>query len=309
MAARATRSASRKARLTEAVATGPLGALSHDELGVIVDGLADPLQPVVAVALSSTCLGLRTPLQAALEVLKERHARAAALYRKVGCWDPVTRNDVTFAELGNSERLYLYDKRLVASDLTTVGMILRTCWLPKLKAIDLCHNFFGNSGMQTLCESLDRGAVPSLRSLTLTLNSIGPVGAEAFAAALRRGALPNLENLILQMNYTLGNQGAAALAAPLRKLTALKWLELSTCAIGDEGVASLVADLGKDDFKSLKKLHLARNPISDAGPLVAALDRGALPCLEEVVVSAGQSAADAAVAAALARARARRAAA
>ena len=43
MAARATRSASRKARRTEAVATGPLGALSHDELGVIVDGLVDPL--------------------------------------------------------------------------------------------------------------------------------------------------------------------------------------------------------------------------------------------------------------------------
>ena len=39
MATRATRSASRKARLTEAVATGPLGALSHDELGVIIDGL------------------------------------------------------------------------------------------------------------------------------------------------------------------------------------------------------------------------------------------------------------------------------
>ena len=51
MAARATRSASRKARITEAVATGPLGALSHDELGVIVDGLADPLKPVVADAL------------------------------------------------------------------------------------------------------------------------------------------------------------------------------------------------------------------------------------------------------------------
>jgi len=66
--ARATRSASRKARVTEAVATGPLGALSHDELGVIFDGLADPLQPGVAVALSSTCLGLRTPLRAALEV-------------------------------------------------------------------------------------------------------------------------------------------------------------------------------------------------------------------------------------------------
>ena len=87
MAARATRSASRAARLTEAVATGPLGALSHDELGVVFDGLADPLQPVVAVALSSTCLGLRTPLRAALEVLKKQHeSSAAALCRSAARW-------------------------------------------------------------------------------------------------------------------------------------------------------------------------------------------------------------------------------
>ena len=83
MGTRKTRSASRAARRAEAVATGPLGALSHDELGIIFDGLADPLEPAVAVALSSTCLGLRTPLRAGLEVLKERHARAAALCRKV----------------------------------------------------------------------------------------------------------------------------------------------------------------------------------------------------------------------------------
>ena len=70
-----------------AVATGPLGALSHDELGVIFDGLADPLQPDVAVAFSSTCRGLRTPLQAALEVLQERHARAVALCRKGSYYD------------------------------------------------------------------------------------------------------------------------------------------------------------------------------------------------------------------------------
>ena len=42
-----TRSASHAARLTEAVATGPLSALSHDELGVVFDGLANPLHPVV----------------------------------------------------------------------------------------------------------------------------------------------------------------------------------------------------------------------------------------------------------------------
>ena len=63
MAARATRSTSRAARLTEAVATGPLGALSHDELGVVFDGLADPLQPVVVVAFSSTELGERLDIR------------------------------------------------------------------------------------------------------------------------------------------------------------------------------------------------------------------------------------------------------
>ena len=49
MATRVTRSSTRAAKASrsaydsEAVATGPLGALSHDELGVIFDGLADLL--------------------------------------------------------------------------------------------------------------------------------------------------------------------------------------------------------------------------------------------------------------------------
>ena len=60
--------------------------LSHDELGAIVDGLANPLQPVVAVALSSTCKGLRTPLQAALKVLRQQHRSAKSLCFKLGVW-------------------------------------------------------------------------------------------------------------------------------------------------------------------------------------------------------------------------------
>ena len=128
MATRATRSASRAARLTEAVATGPLGVLSHDELGVIFDGLADPLQPVVAVALSSTCLGLRTPLQAALKVLGERHARAAALCHKVHMpWSPCN-----CAALRDAETLHWSHKGLTADDAEVLGMILRTNGLKKL---------------------------------------------------------------------------------------------------------------------------------------------------------------------------------
>jgi len=53
--------------------------ISHDELGVIFDGLADPWHPLYAVALSSTCKRLRTPMRAALEVLAEQHERAMKL--------------------------------------------------------------------------------------------------------------------------------------------------------------------------------------------------------------------------------------
>ena len=275
MAARATRSASRAARVAEAVATGPLGALSHDELGVIFDGLADPLEPVVAVALSSTCLGLRTPLRAALEVLKERHGRAVALCRKVG-W--------SCAELRGAEQLNwaveAWVEGLTAADMATLAMILRTNGLPRLQRLNLECNELGDAGVQAFCEGLGHGTLPSYHTLFLGGNNIGPVGAEAVAAALRRGAMSKLVTLSLLGN-PLGNQGVAALAAPLRTMPALKQLTLNHCEIGDEGVASLVYNLGKDDFKALETLYIGCNYMTDAGitTLAAALDAGGLPAL------------------------------
>ena len=273
MAARATRSASRKARVAEAVATGPLGALSHDELGVIFDGLADPLQPVVAVALSSTCLGLRTPLRAALEVLKERHEKVVALCRKVhtpGC-----------AALRDADELDWYDKGLTADDMATLAMILRSNGLPRLKLLVLFDNDFGDAGVQALCAGQGPGSAPALRALNLLRTGFGPLGAEALAAALRRGAMPRLAAVVLGGN-PIGNQGMAALAAPLRTIPALVVLNLAQCGIGDEGVASLLGDLGKEDFKNLIQLHLWDNTITDVGVarLAAVIEAGGLPQLE-----------------------------
>jgi len=283
MAARATRSASRRSAVASSSDDASrclLHALSHDELGVIVDGLADPLQPVVAVAFSSTCLGLRTPLLAALEVLKERHARAVALCRKL---------ETSCAALRDAEELMGYGKELTADHLATLGTLLSK-WLPRLKELYVYENGFGDAGMQALCEGLGRGDAPSLRGLNLGDDKIGPVGAEALAAALRRGAMPKLKVMNFSFN-SLGNQGVVALAAPLRSLAALEHLYLVNCGIGDEGVASLVANLGKDDFKALKMLFLDTNAITDAGCATLARVRdapntNALPRLATLSLSA-----------------------
>ena len=80
--ARTRAKARRAAAHLAAVATGPLGALSHDEVGVVFEALAEPLEPHVAVALASTCHGLRAPTAAALAELRRRHEAVKALCAK-----------------------------------------------------------------------------------------------------------------------------------------------------------------------------------------------------------------------------------
>ena len=302
MAARATRSASRAASSDDDSERCLLLALSHDELGVIVDGLADPLEPVVAVAFSSTCKGLRTPLQAALEVLRQRHARAVALCRKLQrARSQLRDSETSCAQLRDAVQLLWDNKGLTAAEMATLGMVLRTNGLPRLQRLHLHCNGgrkpqkwsppsgLGDAGVQALCDGLGRGAAPSLHTLVISHNKFGPVGAESLAAALRRGAMPKLEQLHLAGN-PIGNQGVAALAEPLRKLVALQRLSLDGCGIGDEGVTSLLADLGKDDFQVLEILDLARydsnNLLTDKAfaTLASALNEGSMPKLTELRV-------------------------
>ena len=201
--------------------------------------------------------------------------------------------------LRSAEVLDWHYKDLTADDIATLGMILRTSELPRLQVLDLGVNGLGDAGMQALCEGLGQGAALSLRHLCLGANKFGPAGAEALAAALGRGALPKLDNAYLNGN-PIGNQGAAVLAASLRTLPALTELWIGNCEIGDKGVASLVANLGKDDFKKLEHLFLCRNKITDVGlaTLFTALDAGGLPHLrvgDEEFFLGGNPASDSAV--------------
>ena len=256
--ARTTRSATRAARVTEAVATGPLGALSHDELGVIFDGLANPLQPDVAVALSSVCLGLRTPLEAPLVLLEKEHSKARALCKKT---------DMTCEELRTVRtvgRVEWTSKGLNVEDLTTLGTLLDK-WLPQIRDLNLrfCDN--GDECIQGLCEGLGRSSSSvSIVRLHLHSSGIGSAGAGALAATFLRGALPMLEYLDLSFN-PLGNQGVAALAAPLRRLLRLTKLILVKCEIGDDGIKSLFGGVDKEDFKALRMFLLGWNRITDTG--------------------------------------------
>ena len=61
-----------------------LNHLNDDELEVIALALTDLLAPRVAVALASTCKGLRAPTAAVVAELRQRHEAARALCRKAG---------------------------------------------------------------------------------------------------------------------------------------------------------------------------------------------------------------------------------
>ena len=259
-----------------AVATGPLGALSHDELGVIFNGLADPVDPGVAVALLSTCKGLRTPLRPALrEALRPMFKRVVELCLKVR---------VHWWELRTAESLgWHFNPTLTSDDLATLNMILRINGLPRLKTINLGWCGLSAGSIQVLCEGLGRGAAPSLEWLNLSDNQLGRAGTEAVAAALSRGAMPRLQKLVLNGNH-IGDEGLAALAAPLRKLPALKDLELTACGFSDEGFASLVADIDTSHFRTLVRLLMHQNQLAAATcyKLTAAINSGALPALKEL---------------------------
>ena len=56
--------------------------LSDDEIEVVFGALAESLAPHVAVALASTCHGLRAPTAAALVELRRRHEAVKALCAK-----------------------------------------------------------------------------------------------------------------------------------------------------------------------------------------------------------------------------------
>ena len=275
--------------------------LEDDLLSIIFGQLCNPLEPRLAVALSSASCGLQALTQALRQQLKADHEAAAALCLKLGM-----RGSASLAELGmrstflpfrsckelhEAKLIHWYDKGLSATDLATLGTLGSV--LPALEMLGLHEPTAGPGAFQRLAEGLGAGALPAVTFLSIRITHVGDAGASALAAALVRGALPRLKTLQLG-EVLIGDAGLVALAPALRRLPALEVLGLTNNPFGDEGLAALVAPLPPvgtlplptGGLKKLKELDLDDTKITEAGcaTLAAALDSGSLPALEKLAL-------------------------
>ena len=154
-----------------------LDGLSDDEIEAIGYLLANPLAPRLAVALSSCSRGLRRALAAPLKELKERRQKAEEL-----CAHVYRCNTLSISCDCDWTHLDWPGRALTAAHMETLGMLLATNGLPKLRCLDLEKNSFGDAGVQSLEGGLGRRALPSLKLLSLAATGIGNAGAAALAS-------------------------------------------------------------------------------------------------------------------------------
>ena len=195
-----------KARAAAAAeATCHLLDLSHDEQSIVTHELCDPLQPLLAVHLSSTAKGLREAMEEQLAELKQQRQGAAALgalYQAAPYatyqGGQQTLHHMSLAQLRDHHELFLgdfYDRPITLAHWRTLGMLVGCGSLPRLAYLAILRDDNGDEGVVSLADGLRRGRLPSLQRLYLVDAQIGPQGATALAPTLTKRALPSLVEL------------------------------------------------------------------------------------------------------------------
>ncbi|KAK3264964.1 hypothetical protein CYMTET_26332 [Cymbomonas tetramitiformis] len=142
-----------------------------------------------------------------------------------------------------------------------------------LEMLGLSGNKIGPDGGRALGAVLREGALPNLQELDLRGNLVAEKGAVAVLGALksasgvsgseREAGLPNLRRLYLQDNYSIGVEGARALAAALIVHGALEEVDLGKSQIGPEGAKALGSALEQN--ATLRTLGLERCAVREDG--------------------------------------------
>ena len=104
-----------------AAATCLLLDLSHDEVSIVTHELCDPLEPLLAVHLSSTAKGLWEAMEEQLAELRQRHAAAAAFaaHLSMSCADLAGARELRMGNWGT-----LYKPPITLAHWTTLGMLV-----------------------------------------------------------------------------------------------------------------------------------------------------------------------------------------
>ena len=279
--------------------------LGDDVLGLILEGLRNPLDPRAAVSLGSVSRRLRALTQELRRQLRADHESVAELCLcTIWCHScgghrltemsgsvPMSCKELREAKTASfrfeistwSERWERWERRSACpalgtlATLGTLGLVLPALEelllteFPGLEAEQLEHRP-PHDGVQQLAVGLGAGALPAVITLITSCMHVGDAGASALGAALGRGALPRLKSLTLQA-AAIGDAGLVALAPAVWGLPALEELGLQHNPFSDEGLAALVAPPPPAGALSpptgvltkLKKLDLCATQITDAG--------------------------------------------
>ena len=241
---------------------GGLLTVCDDLLGLIIDVVVDPLAPIDAVALSSTCTRLRTAVPTGRHSAFARCAARAAWLCYTYGWG---------CHVADTERLRQavtllapMDNNRVQDVMTTIAALAR--WLSNLRRLNLCNSWV-DAGMQAMCHELhhQHAQFPWLVHLNVTHSRLGPAGAGALGGALSRGAMPELRELLLDHNKSLGAEGVTSLAGSVRGHPKPTSAGMASVKMGDEGLASLIDNLGAADFKELFLEIRGRNEFTEEG--------------------------------------------
>ena len=288
--------------------------LGGDVLGLILEGLRNPLDPRAAVSLGSVSRRLRALTQELRRQLRADHESVAELCLcTIWCHScgghrltemsgsvPMSCKELREAKTASfrfeistwSERWERWERRSACpalgtlATLGTLGLVL-----PALERLFLVERSgtAGHDGVQRLVVGLGAGALPAVNYLYIGRVHVGDAGASALAAALGRGALPRLKVLALN-SAAIGDAALVALAPALWRRPALESLYFGGNLLGDEGLTALLPPpppagtppLPTGGLKKLKVLYLRGTQITDAGcaALASTLYSGALPALD-----------------------------
>ena len=156
--------------------------------------------------------------------------------------------------------------------------------LPKLQILGNWGNELGDAGIIHIADAISRGRLGGLEQMRCGANKIGEDGFTHLMEVLLTGVNPNLTVVGFYDNHTLGDQSvttmaAVAAAGHLRKL---EKTDLSTNAVGDDGLVALcAAEREHGAFPSLLEMRVAFNRFTDRGALAlaATLAAGGFPKL------------------------------